>query len=692
MISTSGNDGQSNDHIPYDPANLTHVLSVGATNSNDQPAKFSNFGVMVDIWAPGEGILTTELNDSYTQNVFGTSHAAPLVSGVAALIFDVHPDWDPDQVAMQIRVTGDPIENGSPLFYRRLNAGRALTINQDLQSNNPNNLPGVGIRASRFANSSDDTLRGREQKVTIELTLQNYLAPTKDLTIESYPNGELTADPVEVGELGTMESRTVMLDVRLDPEADFLFSEGDRQLILRLGDGEYEDFVTLFVPTELPGWKQQQYGEIPDSTSQYFGVDIAAVTPYLAWTLVNTTSLSAAQIPLYSHTVNENEWLDFQEITVLGQGQLRAPLFTITGINARTAWAGTWGRTSPSSNIQGFILRTTNGGFTWDFLNVGEITAYVNGIHFWNFKEGIFLGGALNGFWGIGLTDDGGETWQPLPQPVATLNPEEGGWTNAFSVQGDYLWFGTNHNRIWRSTDRGRSWTPHATPGRHSLEIAFTDNLNGMSLFRPIQGEGNRGLAVTDNGGVTWRNAPLPFPEADPQSVVGVPIPTGSRFFLATQRGVFQTTDFGESWEQMAMPMVEFDRTLLSAQVDPRTQEIGIYGTNVLAELMVYRETAPPASVRFDIKRQAGLVQVHSLWFSDNKETGLLKLGLEQRTTPSIKLYNSRGINVLTLHDTELEAGEHHINFDIRSLPSGNYFLRVEAEGEGVVQPIMIVR
>ena len=81
------------------------------------------------------------------------------------------------------------------------------------------------------------------------------------------------------------------------------------------------------------------------------------------------------------------------------------------------------------------------------------------------------------------LTNDSGVTWQPLPQPLSVIEPNEEGWSNAFAVEGDYLWFGTNQNRIWRSTDRGRSWTPHETPGRNSLHIAFTDPLQWHDTF-----------------------------------------------------------------------------------------------------------------------------------------------------------------------------------------------------------------
>ena len=207
-------------------------------------------------------------------------------------------------------------------------------------------------------------------------------------------------------------------------------------------------------------------------------------------------------------------------------------------------------------------------------------------------------------------------------------------------------------------------------------------------------GVGTNGLAITDNGGVTWRTAPLPFANADLQSTTGVSVSGKPLFFVATQRGVFETEDFGATWKQMAMPIMKFDGVIISAKFDQSTRELSVYGINADAQLIAYRRVLeePSTNVRFEINRQAGLIQVHRLSLSNDRQIGTLLLELAERAKPQIKLYNNHGIKVLTLYDAEFEAGEHQINLDFGSLPSSNYFLTVEAKGNRVVQPVIIVR
>ncbi|MGE3801326.1 MAG: S8 family serine peptidase, partial [Candidatus Kapaibacterium sp.] len=525
VVASSGNEGTFNDRTPIFPAHLNHTLSVGATNSSDAPVGFSGYGVTVDIWAPGVGTLTTELGNNYTSsNVSGTSFSSPIVAGVAALVFAEHPDWNPDQVAMQIRVTGDVLLNGGPHRYRRVNAGRALRINQDITSSDSDNLPGVGLVSWKLSGETDDTLHGPDDRVTAELTLQNYLSPTKNLRVEAYPNGELTTDPIDLGEIATMGRRQISVDVKLDPNSNVLYSEGRLQLILKLTDGSYEDFVTIFVPVDLPGWKQQLDPLALNPGVQYAGASVATVTPRLAWAIANVPFSQTVQIPIYSRNVSGNQWSGLQQVTVNGN-QLQTPLYTITALDAQRAWTAGTGASGGAN-----IYQTTNGGASWNSQSVSNITSFVNAIHFWNTSDGIFIGDPVSGRWGIARSNDGGATWRPLSQPLAASSSSEFGWNNSYAVVGDNIWFGTNQSKIWRSTDRGTSWTSHATPGVNSLDIAFADELQGMVLFRNAQGTGLSGLAASNDGGITWKNVSFPFSNAEPESIAAVP--GTSRFFL----------------------------------------------------------------------------------------------------------------------------------------------------------------
>lgn len=128
VVAAAGNEATSN---PTYPASYPGVIGVSATTPSDQRASFSNFGIFVDVAAPGTGILSTTADGGY-QAWSGTSMAAPVVAGLAALLVGQNPSRTPAQVEAIIEQTADDI--GTPgrddLFgYGRINARRA-THNQ----------------------------------------------------------------------------------------------------------------------------------------------------------------------------------------------------------------------------------------------------------------------------------------------------------------------------------------------------------------------------------------------------------------------------------------------------------------------------------------------------------------------------------------------------------------------------------
>lgn len=110
VVQAAGNDNRNLDttvFYPEPPSNIKRkrdsYLLIGASNAAGTKASFSNYGRRkVDFFAPGEKVTSTVTFDEYKQ-ASGTSFAAPIVSGVAALVWGRYPELKAYEVAEILR-------------------------------------------------------------------------------------------------------------------------------------------------------------------------------------------------------------------------------------------------------------------------------------------------------------------------------------------------------------------------------------------------------------------------------------------------------------------------------------------------------------------------------------------------------------------------------------------------------------
>jgi serine protease len=134
--------GNSNaDACNFTPARVAGAITVGATESNDSRASYSNFGSCLDVFAPGSAISSTWIGSSNAANtISGTSMASPHVAGISARLLASNTGLSPNQVENLIKTqaTSSVVSNPGP---GSLNLLAFSLISSDGSITNPETSP-----------------------------------------------------------------------------------------------------------------------------------------------------------------------------------------------------------------------------------------------------------------------------------------------------------------------------------------------------------------------------------------------------------------------------------------------------------------------------------------------------------------------------------------------------------------------
>jgi serine protease len=241
VVCASGND---NSPEPHYPSSYDGAFSVSSTTSGDTKSGFSNYGTSVDVSAPGSGIYSTWMNNTYA-TLSGTSMSSPLAAGLAALVFAQFPNYTPLQVGEQVRVNSDNIDGINPSYTNLLGFGRINAQNAVTNTNS------VSVRATNFDFTDDapggngDGIFEPGETISLAVNFTNYLSSTSNLniTLESknnystVVNGSFSAGArITLEEFNNNSNKfTFTLSNSLPVNTDLSF-------LLHFNDGSYEDY------------------------------------------------------------------------------------------------------------------------------------------------------------------------------------------------------------------------------------------------------------------------------------------------------------------------------------------------------------------------------------------------------------------------------------------------------------------
>lgn len=240
VVAASGNDATN--FMSY-PAAYDNVLSVGNANAFDAMASTSNYDFNLDVVAVGTSIYSTSYSPNYSIKS-GTSMASPMVAGLAALVRAQHPSWSPQQIMAQIRSSArDIYASNNARYINRLGGGMI-----DAQKALGTALPGVRIHAFSFENTDGSKLSlAKEGRLFIKIVNDGALTNNLSISIDQPSNyWDLSSVQPQSGlSLATRDTLSLTFSITL--KDNFEFQTVIPQLIVSIEDEsvQYDDTYVL---------------------------------------------------------------------------------------------------------------------------------------------------------------------------------------------------------------------------------------------------------------------------------------------------------------------------------------------------------------------------------------------------------------------------------------------------------------
>ena len=355
----------------------------------------------------------------------------------------------------------------------------------------------------------------------------------------------------------------------------------------------------------------------------------------------------------------------------------------ISALDANTAWII---MIDPSNTTSGGIFKTTDGGLNW----VKQTTAFQgtgghpNVIHFFDADNGVCVGDPRNGYWEIYTSTNGGSDWTRIPAaniPPPIPSNELGISGHEGESFGNSLWFGTFWGSLYRTTDRGMTWTVarNIIGDFDGFGFAFKDSLNGLACTFVT----GKKLSHTSDGGATWtRFLPLPtglsalstFYINYVKGTNGSYIITSHNNTGGTEQaipGSAYSIDNGVTWtyiNDLPYGKASFSSSNVgwSSGINDSVYKwnsdgvLSVKEIDKVAESYHLEQNFPnpfteDTKIQFDIAQNAGSQEV------------------------SLIVYDASGKTVANLIDRRLSPGTYEVAFDGTNLPCGIYYYKLQS-------------
>lgn len=386
----------------------------------------------------------------------------------------------------------------------------------------------------------------------------------------------------------------------------------------------------------------------------------------------------------FCRTTNGGEY--WQSGRVKFSGYQNYSISMICAISDKEAWAPVYVSSNSRTLTGGKIAHTTDGGETWEIQKSATFDgadAFPNVVHFWDVNNGVCLGDPNNGYFEIYTTTDGGENWNRVSSSRIPANQkDETGVVGCYCVCGDTVFFSTTTGRLFRSVDRGATWTATQTPMSSYFGVAFR---NGQCGVIKDKGEDSFSAYRTTDGGESWQeiadstnfysSALSYIPETDTLLSVGI----------YPNSGISYSVDDGATFTNFADFYSDIDSyTALGVSPDGKSVWVGAYNFSLYYGGMWHR----------------GLMDVdrHSITsISEKMAVATTDVSIYPNPTDGMLFVESKTeivqIDVLSVMGTRVKSltvNACKTSVNLQDLPNGVYVLRINTKFASISKQIII--
>jgi photosystem II stability/assembly factor-like uncharacterized protein len=411
-------------------------------------------------------------------------------------------------------------------------------------------------------------------------------------------------------------------------------------------------YLTIFSTNLLSGQWVQQQTNLPLWT---YPLSIDAVDENVCWAVAAKHPGTEPFLGFIKTTNGGENWICDTILTAEGMFN------TICALDASTAYVSI-----KNTNVPGKIYKTIDGGNNW--VEQNALFTVLNDaprfIHFFDADNGVAIGVKQANYFEIFTTSDAGNNWNKVSESLMpALFMDEDIFCDNYASAGNSIWFLTSESRIFKSTDKGLSWTSLNSPQSFSggnPNIAFEDENIGLLIA-----DVNK-LWRTFNGGFDW--TALPYTEDfSLRYIFYVPGSTASYLFSSAW-GSMYTLDCGNTYT-----IVDSSAHL---NIDFSTPTAG--WANGISFGVILKWAGQPLPVK-DNQKPISIFMLEQNFPNPFNPSTKIKYSIPQSSNVVIKVFDILGNEIETLVNEEKQVGIYEVEFNAVRFPSRVYFYQLKA-------------